>query len=265
MSRLKKEEQARKKWGITLSSLSPENALLIINNLNECAVRELHTTNTSLDDTFMTALSKILVSNKTIKKLSLKGFSRSINIEQIRDALIVNAALEELVLAVITLTDEDATHFSVILSKNEALKVLHFSSCNITDNGIRHISEGLAKNQFLQKLQLPQCEVTDKGVQYICEGLTKNQTLTTLDISHNHQVTSASTSTIVELIKTTKSLKEIQLYNTSLNDDDIKTICTALLVENTTIQTFRLSEQHEEYCKKLDSYQVIKDRLMFWS
>ena len=244
--------------------MSPENSLLIINNLNECAVRELHTTNTPLDDVFMTALSKILISNKTIKKLSLKGFSHSINVKQIRDALVVNTALEELVMSVITVTDEDAIHFSVILSINETLKVLHFSACDITDNGIRHISEGLAKNQSLEKLQLPQCEVTDKGLQYICEGLTKNQTLTTLDISHNLQVTSASTITIMDLIKTTTSLKEIQLYDTSLTNDDIKTICTAL-IENTTLQTFRLSEHHEEYCKNLESYQVIKDRLMFWS
>lgn len=258
MSRLKKERR------ITLSSLSLENALLIINNLNECAVRELYTTSTPLDDTLMTALSKILVSNKTIKTLSLKGSSRSVNIKEISDALVVNTTLEELVLSAITITDEDTTHFSVMLSKNKALKVLHFSTCDITDNGVRYISEGLAKNQSLKKLQLPNCEVTDKGIHYICEGLAKNQTLITLDISYNRQVTSASTSTIVDLIKTTTSLKDIQLYNTSLNDDDIKTICTEL-AGNTTIQSLRLSEQHEEYCKKLDSYQVIKDRLVFRS
>ena len=47
-----------------------------------------------------------------------------------------------------------------------------------------------------------------------------------------------------------------------MNDDDIKTICTELN-ENTTIQKLHLSKQHEEYCEKLDSYQVIKDRLKF--
>ena len=227
-------------------------------------MRELYATNTPLDDAFMTALSTILVSNKTIKTLSLKGFSHSINIKQISDALVVNTTLEELMLSVITITDEDATHFFVMLSKNEALKVLHFSSCNITDIGVRYISEGLAKNQSLKKLQLPNCEVTDKGVQYICEGLAENQTLTTLDISYNRQVTSVSTSTIVDLIKITASLKDVQLYNTSLNDDDIKTICTEL-ANNTTIQALRLSQQHEESSKKLDSYQVIKDRLVFRS
>ena len=63
-------------------------------------------------------------------------------------------------------------------------------------------------------------------------------------------------------MNTTKSLSELHLYGTSLNNDDIKTICTEL-IENNTIQTLYLSDQHEKYCEKLDSYQVIKDRLQF--
>ena len=63
-------------------------------------------------------------------------------------------------------------------------------------------------------------------------------------------------------VNTTKSLKVLRLDGTSLNNDDIKTICTSL-IKNTTIQTLYLSEQHKEYCMKLDSYQIIKDRLKF--
>ena len=157
-------------------------------------------------------------------------------IKQVSDSLFNNKTLEQLELWDVTgITDDDMTHLSTMLATNTTLEELWLSNCNITDN----------------------------GVQYICEGLTKNQTLTTLDIGRNHQITSVSTSTIVDLIQTTTSLTELYLYYTSLNNDDIKTMCTSL-TKNTTIRKLHLSREHYEYCKKLDSYQVIKERLQFW-
>ena len=191
--------------------------------------------NTSLDSKCVSILSEILKTNKTIKRVLLQFSSLTGGIKQVSDSLFNNKTLQELVLYNITcITDEDMTHLSTMLSSNTTLKELHLYNCNITDNGLR----------------------------YICEGLTKNQTLSTLNIRDNHQITSVSTSTIADLIKTT-SLRRLDLDNTLLNKDDIKTICTSL-TNNTTIRTLYLSRQHEEYCKKLDSYQVIKDRLKFW-
>ena len=181
-------------------------------------------------------LSEILKTNKTIKRLELQLSSLTGGIKQVSDSLCNNETLEELVLLESAdITDEDMTHLSTILATNTTLKGLEVSYCNITDNGVR----------------------------YICEGLIKSQTLTTLNISRNRQITSVSTSTIADLIQTTTSLTELRLYDTSLNNDDIKTICTSL-TKNTTIRKLYLSREHAEYCMKLDSYQVIKDRLLFW-
>ena len=190
---------------------------------------------TSLDSKCVSILSEILKTNKTIKRLRLHSSLLTGGIKQVSDSLFNNKTLEELELYHVTdITDEDITHLSTMLSSNTTLKELRLYNCNITDNGVR----------------------------YICEGLTKNQTLTLLNIGGNHQMTSVSTSTIADLIQTTISLTTLDLYNTSLNNDDIKTICTSLN-KNTTIRKLRLSIQHEEYCKTLDSYQVIKDRLEF--
>ena len=199
-------------------------------------MRNLDIRRTSLDSKCVSILSEILKTNKTIKRLQLLSSSLTGGIKQVGDSLFNNKTLEQLVLFDVTgITDEDITHLSTMLSSNTTLKELKFLYCNITDNGVR----------------------------YICEGLTKNQTLTSLNIGGNHQITSVSTSTIADLIQTTTSLKELRLYNTSLNNDDIKTICTSLN-KNTTIRKLYLSPQHEEYCMKLDSYQVIKDRLQYW-
>ena len=199
-------------------------------------MRRLDIEHTSLDSKCVSILSEILKTNKTIKRLVLFSSSLTGGIKQVSDSLFNNETLEQLVLYNVTdITDEDMTHLSTILATNTTLKVLRLPYCNITDNGVR----------------------------YICEGLTKNHTLTTLNISHNHQITSVSTSTIADLIQTTTSLTRLDLDNTSLNNDDIKTICTSL-TKNTTIRKLYLSREHKEYCIKLDSYQVIKDRLVFW-
>ena len=198
-------------------------------------MKRLDIVDISLDSKCVSILSEILKTNKTIKKLQLYSSSLTGGIKQVSDSLFNNKTLEELWLSYVTnITDEDITHLSTMLSSNTTLKELELSDCNITDNGVR----------------------------YICEGLTRNQTLTELNISRNPQITSVSTSTIADLIQTTTSLTRLDLYNTSLNNDDIKTICTSLN-KNTTIRKLHLSRQYEEYCKKLDSYQVIKDRLVF--
>ena len=196
----------------------------------------LYIVDTSLDSKCVSILLEILKTNKTIKRLRLSSSSLTGGIKQVSDSLFNNKTLEQLLLYNVTdITDEDMTHLSTMLSSNTTLKELELYNCNITDNGVR----------------------------YICEGLTKNQTLTELDIGGNHQITSVSTSTIADLIQTTTSLTTLYLNNTELNNDDIKTICTSLN-KNTTIKKLYLSRQHEEYCKKLDSYQVIKDRVVFW-
>ena len=198
-------------------------------------MRSLEILFTSLDSKCVSILSEILKTNKTIKRLFLSS-SLTGGIKQVSDSLCNNETLEELELFDVTdITDEHTTHLSTMLATNTTLKGLRLSNCNITDNGVR----------------------------YICEGLTKNQTLTTLNIGTNHQITSVSTSTIADLIQTTTSLTRLYLYYTSLNNDDIKTICTSL-TKNTTIRKLHLSREHKEYCKKLDSYQLIKDRLKFW-
>ena len=198
-------------------------------------MRSLYICDTSLDSKCVSILSEILKTNTTIKRLELRYSSLTGGIKQVSDSLCNNETLEQLLLYNVTgITDEDMTHLSTMLATNTTLKELELSNCNITDNGVRYISE----------------------------GLTKNQTLTKLDIGGNRQITSISTSTIADLIQTTTSLTELRLYNTSLNNDDIKTICTSL-TKNTTIRKLYLSREHKEYCMKLDSYQVIKDRLKF--
>ena len=234
MSILMEEQLTGKKWWINLVKSSAESVLVIFNSLSKCAVRSLYLVDTPLDDMCMSTLSEILKTKKALKTLSLTSSPVTGGFKQIINALSTNNSLEKLLLWHIALTDEDTIHLSDTLSVNKMLKVLVLVNCNIDDDGI----------------------------QRICSGLAKNETLIELDINNNPKITSASTNTIIKLIETTTSLTELHLHNTSLKDDDIKTICNTLTTNN-TIQTLRLSKQHQDDCEKLDSYQFIKDRLLF--
>ena len=227
VSRLKQKQKMRD-WRIELRSLTTESALVLIDNLDQFTVRELSIENTSLDSMCMSMLSKKVIRMKKLlfKSSSLPGGS----IKQVSDTLThPSTSLEGLFLWNIPITDDDVIFLSGVLSNNKTLKTLDISNCDITD----------------------------KGVQYICEEVAKNETLTTLALSNNLGVTSDSTSVIVQLIKTTKSLEILSFRKTSLNDDDIKKICD---VKETTIQQVLLSKQHEDICHYFPS---INDRLYF--
>ena len=91
--------------------------------------------------------------------------------------------------------------------------------------------------------------ITNNGFGHICEVLTKNQTLKKLNIGNNTQITS-----------TTTSLLELYLQNTSLEDDNIMTICHTLTT-NKTIERLVLSKKYKESCEKTE--EIIQDRLLF--
>ena len=233
MSRLKEEKEIREEslWCIELRSSTTESALVLIDNLDQLAVRELCIEDSSLDSRCILTLAKKFTK---VKKLLFNSSSLPVgSIQCVINALAhTDTSLEGLFLWNVPITDDDVICLSKVISNNKTLKVLDLSNCDITD----------------------------KGVQYICEGVATNQTMTMLALSNNLEITSASTSAIVKLIETTTSLKILYLRNTSLNDDDIKTISTAL-TESTIIQQLVLSEQHEKICRIYKKLYFVMEKL----
>ena len=227
-----KTEQTGKDWSIRLISSSPDSALVVINNLNECIMRAFYIDQTPLDNTCVSALSEILKTNRTMKRIYFISSPLTGGIKPLTDALCINRSIDRLEILHSTITDEDMSHFSEMFSSNKTLKEVVLSNCDITDDGFGHI----------------------------CEGLTKNQTLIKLNVGNNTLITSISTNTIVKLINTTTSLIELYLQNTSLEDDDIMTICYTLTMSK-TIERLVLSKKYKESCEKLE--EIVQDRLLF--
>ena len=66
-----KTEQTGKDWSIRLITSSPESALVVINNLNECIMRAFYIDQTPLDSICVLALSEIVKTNRTMKGYTL--------------------------------------------------------------------------------------------------------------------------------------------------------------------------------------------------
>ena len=122
---------------------------------------------------------------------------------------------------------------SEVLFRNVRLEELFIESSSLI-GGIKQVSDALVNNVILQELWLNNILLTDE------------------DITH-----------LSDMISANVRLKSLYLKNCNVTDNGVRYICEGL-TKNTTIQELCLSEQHKEYCEKLDSYQVIKDRLRFW-
>ena len=71
MTRLINKQQSGKEWTLDIKSSSPVSTVIIINDLNNCTVRELYIWSTTLDRKCVSTLSKKLAKNKTMKILWL--------------------------------------------------------------------------------------------------------------------------------------------------------------------------------------------------
>lgn len=233
INRLKEEEQSANKWNIHLYQSSSESAEIIVKNLN--LVRGFVIYLTTLESSCVSVLSDELTTNETLKVLHFYYSPLTGGVKKINDALYINKSLEVFWFNGVPMTEEDVTQLSDMLSVNTTLQSFRMIACDITDNYVKIIYDGLAKNH----------------------------TLTYLNLSHNHEITTDSTSIIAELIKTTTSLAELYFDDTSLKDDDIKILCETLTV-NDTIQTLGLSKALEESCKTFDCYQSIRNRIRFF-
>ena len=233
INRLKEEEQSANKWNIHLYQSSSESAEIIVKNLN--LVRGFVFYMMTLSNSCVSALSDELTTNETLKVLHFYYSPLTGGVKKINDALYINKSLE----------------------------VFWFNGVPMTEEDVTQLSDMLSVNTTLQSLRLIACNITDSYVKIIIDGLAKNHTLTYVNLSHNHEITTDSTSTIAELIKTTTSLAELYLDDTLLKDDDVKTLCDTLIV-NDTIHTLGLSKTLEESCKTFDCYQSIRNRIHFF-
>ena len=115
------------------------------------------------------------------------------------------------------------------------IRYLDISENFISQEGAKYLGNFLHRNKTLQRLIINNNDLEDFkkiGVAYICEPLILHPNIQYLDFS-SMSVTGCG-ETISNIIKTTKSLKNIILRDCLLNLKDFQFICRALASENIT-------------------------------
>ena len=137
----------------------------------------LHNTGTGVKD--CQALSKLLSSSTSLKKLSISLHLLPETLDLICSGLHHNTTLE-----ILDISDSNI-HLQSLLSvlrTNHTLIHLDLGACNIDSDGACQLSSALSKNDTLRKLYLWDNPIGIKGATALAEMLIKNKSLKVLDI-----------------------------------------------------------------------------------
>ena len=122
----------------------------------------------------------------------------------------------------------------------------------------------LSTNNSLSVLSLPSCSMSDLDVDVLVKALKCNIKLTKLSLSDNSGITSNSAQSLVDLFLTNHTLLRVSLWHTSIDTDGVILLVNTLKV-NKTLKTLKLNKEHEQTCSSLPLYQLISQRLYFYS
>ena len=117
--------------------------------------------------------------------------------------------------------------------ENKRIRYLDISENFINQDGARIIGDFLRKNKTLQRLIINNNDLEEFkkiGVNYICEPLILHPNIQLLDFSS--MIVTGCGESVANLIKTTKTLKNLILRDCLLNLKDFQFICRALSSEN---------------------------------
>ena len=146
------------------------------------------------------------------------------------------------------------------LLKIRTIMEIRIFSTKVTKDNI--ISSQLSNNTTLKTLGITAGSINDDGVITLVQSLKYNKSITTLYLSYNPDITSASAQSLAELL-----LHNNTLGNLSLEDTNIDTNGVLVLVEtlktNKGLWRLGLDKQHKQTCHSLPYYTTIEHRLRF--
>ena len=247
------------------------------------SLHELHVpcTKSPVDISILTAL---LTVNHTLRDLTLRYDLDDHEMEQLSAGLRANRSVTRLTLH---FTDTGVQHLVTMLAANRTIHELNLSSafndrisdhgieqlsaglranrlvtkltlqCDITDTGAQHLATMLAVNVTLQKLDLSIASITDNGVSHLSRALQHNSSVTHLDLSYNESITNTGTVALGEMLKVNKSLRELNLYGTSVGEEGATALMEGLQ-HNQVLNELWLPWGLKEYCLNHKLYDSVK-------
>ena len=145
-----------------------------------------------------------------------------------------------------------STHSTVVLLSSPklytlTLRELEISGTSLPHDCIQFLCQLLNNNKSIQELAIWRDSISDRGVADICKVLEHNSTITSLNISDNPLITSASAQALSHLLLNNSTLSELDLRETSLSSESLLLLLQSLS-DNKNMKRLTLDYQHKETC-----------------
>ena len=124
------------------------------------------------------------------------------------------------------------------------------------------ISSQLSNNTTLKTLWISAGSINDDGVITLVQSLKYNKSITSLHLSYNPDITSASAQSLAELLLHNNTLEVLGHWGTNIDTNGVLVLVETLKT-NKRLRTLRLDGQHEQTCHSLPYYTTIEHRLFF--
>ncbi|XP_069089641.1 NACHT, LRR and PYD domains-containing protein 3-like [Pleurodeles waltl] len=235
-------------------TMKPEDLRELLPGLIKCSSLELE--HCSLTSTCCAQLASFLKANTFLKELNLSfnGFGDN-GVRELCEGLKHN--LQTLEMMDCDLTDSCCVDIATVLRTNTSLKMLNLSFNGLKDSGVRLLCDGLKHLSCkTQRLMLGHCSLTgsccaglssvlqstvsltdleldhnllkDSGIRELCVGLQHSGCrIRTLVIDHC-SLTGSCCKDIAAVLKTKKTLKELNLSHNRLKDSGVLHLCEGL-------------------------------------
>ena len=146
------------------------------------------------------------------------------------------------------------------LLKIRTITWIRIYSTKVTKDNI--ISLQLSNNTTLKRLVITGGSINDDGVITLVQSLKYNKSITSLHLSYNPDITSASAQSLAELLLHNNTLGYLSLEGTNIDTNGVLVLVETLKT-NKGLWGLRLDKQHEQTCHSLPYYTTIEDRLRF--
>lgn len=155
-------------------------------------------------------------------------------------------------------------HLYSYLVTSSALKTVWITNdSTVNDKTIKYLGQALSVNKVIKQVSLHGCDVGDVGLGLLMNCIRFNKTLASLSLACNRRITSSSAGNICEMMKTNSTINDIHLFETSLTDSAVYSLCQLLLWSTSANRVIIFSQSHLEYCNQLSFYDKIKDKISF--
>ncbi|MCX7338351.1 MAG: hypothetical protein NTX76_03600 [Alphaproteobacteria bacterium] len=223
--------------------------------------------NVQFTDESATAVAEALRHNTTLTELN---FFACKNIGPIGEAigdLLMNASLTHLYLAFTPINTPSAVSIAGSLKDNHTLNSLCLFRNELNEEGENIIAESFRNNTTLTDLHLTCSRTSEAGLDPIQFFLASNQNLRRLTLRgihmgdpENFPIHFGWIKHIANMLKTNRSLLELDIQCNFMNDDSGSIILKSIQDHNTTLQCLRIAQYNDLNQNTLDAIDSVVKR-----